>query len=89
MSDRAEVERQAAALRSATGRDLWRAPESEEVIAVSYAILGDADRAIPLLERCLSARYRRCVTPALLQLDPVWDKIRADPRFQELGKRTN
>ncbi|MEO6970860.1 MAG: hypothetical protein ABI217_08195 [Chthoniobacterales bacterium] len=89
LGDHTEVERQAAALRSATGRDLWRAPESEEVIAVSYAILGDADRAVPLLERCLSAFYRRSVTPALLRLDPAWDKIRADPHFQELVKRTN
>jgi hypothetical protein len=23
-------------------------------------------------------------TPALLRLDPVWDPIRNDPRFQEL-----
>ena len=84
LGDRAEVERQAAALRSATGRDLWRAPESEEVIAVGYAILGDADGAVPLLERCLSAFYRRSLTPALLRLDPAWDRIRADPRFQAL-----
>ena len=25
------------------------------------------------------------ITPALLRLDPVWDQIRNDPRFQELA----
>jgi len=25
------------------------------------------------------------ITPALLRLDPVWDPIRNDPRFQELA----
>jgi hypothetical protein len=25
------------------------------------------------------------LTPALLRLDPVWDQIRNDPRFQELA----
>ncbi|MEO5718957.1 MAG: tetratricopeptide repeat protein [Chthoniobacterales bacterium] len=84
LGDRAEVERQATALRAATGHDLWRAPESEEVIALGYAALGDADRAVPLLKKCLSASYRRSVTPALLRLDPVWNKIRDDPRFQDL-----
>ncbi|MGI8820355.1 MAG: tetratricopeptide repeat protein [Chthoniobacterales bacterium] len=86
LGDRAKVEQQAAALRKATGQDLWRAPESEEVIAVSYAILGDADAALPLLEHCLSAFYRRAITPSLLRLDPVWDRIRDDPRFRKLAQ---
>jgi hypothetical protein len=25
------------------------------------------------------------ITPALLRLDPIWDQIRKDPRFQELA----
>lgn len=86
LGDRSEMERQDAALRKATGNDLWRAPESEEVIALGYAILGDADRAIPLLGHCLSASYRRAITPANLRLDPFWDRIRTDPRFQKLAE---
>jgi len=29
--------------------------------------------------------YPGAITPALLRLDPVWDQIRNDPRFQELA----
>jgi serine/threonine-protein kinase len=49
-----------------------------------YALLGDADHAIPILKRLLQTPPYR-VTPALLRLDPVWDQIRNDPRFQELA----
>ena len=47
-----------------------------------YGILGDADRAIPLIERSLaipSFQHR-----PTLRLDPKWDSIRSDPRFQKL-----
>jgi serine/threonine-protein kinase len=56
-----------------------------------YALLGDADHAIPLLKRLLQIPYGLAppiwekITPALLRLDPVWDQIRNDPRFQELA----
>jgi len=49
-----------------------------------YALLGDADHAIPILKRLLQIPYGHAITPAMLQLDPVWDPIRNDPRFQEL-----
>jgi hypothetical protein len=29
------------------------------------------------------------ITPALLRVDPVWDQIRSDPRFQELAAEKN
>ena len=47
-----------------------------------YGMLGDADRAIPLIERSLaipSSQQRQ-----VLRLDPKWDSIRSDPRFQQL-----
>lgn len=83
--DRPEVERGATELLNETKQDLWRAPSSEEGIAACFAYLGDADRAIPLLQHTLSVPYYRAVTPALLRLDPIWDKIRNDPRFQTLA----
>ena len=52
-----------------------------------YAALGRADEAMPLLEK-LSAREGKAVqwplTPALLRIDPLWDKLRGDVRFQAL-----
>ena len=51
-----------------------------------YAQLGDADHAIPMLKRLLRTQFAGAtlLTPATLRLDPIWDPIRNDPRFQEL-----
>ncbi len=84
LGEREEVEREAAAVLKNAAKDAWRLPQSQEVIARSYAILGDADRAIPFLERLLKTPYNFSITPAKLRFDPVWDPIRHDPRFQKL-----
>ncbi|HEX2851835.1 MAG TPA: TIR domain-containing protein [Opitutaceae bacterium] len=54
-----------------------------------YAALGRVDEALPLLHEQLQfTREQRDIgwplTPALLRLDPLWDKFRGDPRFQAL-----
>ena len=61
-------------------------PNLENDMARIYARLGDADHAIPMLKRLLRTRYAGAtfLTPATLRLDPIWDPIRNDPRFQEL-----
>lgn len=84
LNDRQAVEREVLELLSQTQHDLWRAPGVKATVAGAYAVLGDADRAIPFLEQALSSSYQRSITPALLRLDPVWDPIRNDPRFQKL-----
>jgi tetratricopeptide (TPR) repeat protein len=67
-----------------TSKNPLDGPVREENMADIYALLGDADHAIPILKRLLQTPTYR-VTPALLRLDPVWDQIRNDPRFQELA----
>jgi serine/threonine-protein kinase len=68
-----------------TANDSMEGPDLEEGMANIYALLGDADRAIPILKRLLQIPYAFAITPALLRLDPIWDQIRNDPRFQELA----
>jgi len=67
-----------------TSKDPVDGPAREERMANIYALLGDPDHAIPILKRLLQIPYGDAITPALLRLDPMWDQIRNDPRFQEL-----
>ena len=68
-----------------TRNDAWQFPREEEAVARAYVILHDFDRAIPLLEHALSVPAVEAITPAYLRVDPSWDPIRNDPRFQKLA----
>jgi serine/threonine protein kinase len=67
-----------------TSKDPLGGPEEEDRMARIYALLGDADHAIPILKRLLQIPYGSAITPALLRLDPMFDPLRNDPRFQKL-----
>ena len=67
-----------------SSKDPVEGPVKEERMANIYALLGDADHAIPILKRLLEIPYGFAITPASLRTDPVWDQIRDDPRFQKL-----
>jgi serine/threonine-protein kinase len=82
---RADVEREIPEVIATIAKDKWRGPSAEADAARAYSILGDRDRALPILERLLVQPYAEALTPALLRLDPVWDPIRDDPRFQKLA----
>ena len=72
-----------------TSEDPFEGPEREERMAQIYALLGNADEAMPILKRLLHTSAVTGITPELMRLDPIWDPIRNDPRFQELVAKRN
>jgi serine/threonine-protein kinase len=81
---REEVERAAAAFIAEEAKDRWGGPRAEEDAARAFCIVGDHERALSLIERLIVQPYADCITPALLRMDPVWDPLRNDRRFQKL-----
>jgi TolB-like protein len=67
-----------------TSEDPFEGPQREEEMALIYARLGNADEAIPILKRWIHVPSSTAIAPTLLRIDPDWDPIRNDPRFQEL-----
>jgi tetratricopeptide (TPR) repeat protein len=72
-------------------KDPLAGPVPIEILARVAARLGEPDRAIAALQKLLSIPYSGPLdenvplTPALLRLDPMFDPLRNDPRFQKLA----
>jgi serine/threonine protein kinase/Tfp pilus assembly protein PilF len=76
-------------------KDALVGPTRLEVFAWVAAQLGERDRAIATLQKLLSIPYagpqasNLPLTPALLRLDPMFDPLRNDPRFQKLAEQSS
>jgi TolB-like protein/class 3 adenylate cyclase/Tfp pilus assembly protein PilF len=71
-------------------KDAVDGPIPIEILARVAAQMGEPDRAIAALQKLLSIPYNGALaagplTAALLRLDPMFDPLRNDPRFQKLA----
>jgi serine/threonine protein kinase/Tfp pilus assembly protein PilF len=80
------LERAAAAM--PIEKDALDGPVVIETLAQVAARMGEPDRAISALRKVISLPSRTLppYTAAVLRLDPIFDPLRGDPRFQELCK---
>jgi len=75
-------------------KDVLTGPRLLDIFARVAARMGERDRAIAALQKLLSIPYEGPLasnvplTPALLRLDPMFDPLRNDPRFQKLAAPT-
>ena len=62
--------------------DAFDGPQVAASLAQIYAWVGEKDQALRLVDRLLETPNG--VTLPMLKLDPMWDPLRNDPRFQAL-----
>ena len=62
--------------------DAISGPATLQNLALAYVLLGEKITALAILERLVSIPAR--ISPSVLRLDPSWDPLRGDPRFERL-----
>ena len=85
LHDREAVDRIAAELQGTIVRDAFEGPSLAGVVAAARAQVGETEAAVASLAHLLETPGEGALTPALLRLDPIWNPLRSDPRFQRLA----
>ena len=63
-------------------RDAFDGPRNTAALASIYALTGESDEALRLIDHLLGIPSG--LTVPMLKLDPIWDPLRDDQRFQAL-----
>lgn len=66
-------------------RDAYSGPYNAHQLARIYTLAGKPEQAIDVLETLLAVPY--FISPGWLRVDPTWDALRSNPRFQKLAAR--
>jgi TolB-like protein/Tfp pilus assembly protein PilF len=65
--------------------DAFDGPVCTQTLAEIYVIVGEYDKALPIVDGLLSRPAQ--VTVAQLKMSPLWDPVRQDPRFIAIIKK--
>lgn len=68
-------------------QDAFEGPRYILNMASIYAVIGDRDKALDQLESLFSVPCGNSYSLPVLRIDPQWDSMRGDPRFQRLLER--
>jgi TolB-like protein/Flp pilus assembly protein TadD len=85
LHDKTAVDRHATEIQKEIENDAVDGPGYEEALAVARAQLGETDAAVTGVEHLLKTYGEMSLTPALLRLDPLWDPLRSNKRFEKLA----
>ena len=68
-------------------KDAFSGPYNQHQLARIYILVGEQDKAIDQLEALLKIPYY--LSPGWLSIDPAFDPLRKNPRFQRLVQSVN
>jgi hypothetical protein len=63
-------------------KDAFSGAYNQHLLATTYAVLGEHEKAIDQLEALLRVPY--FLSAGWLKIDPTWDALRGNPRFERL-----